>query len=421
MPLPEEARTGVMPPVPLANAIFFVPMFHGDGKEGGVTVEDFLESLAFVRNMKIATDTELLQLAAIRMYGTAKNYLRAHPELVEGGNYERFRQALKERFGPTRDRARLMNSLLSVIQRPGEGVREYTQRVEYLLDEICRRGTDGSEIPPEIQDNYKNELGKVSYTRGLIATIRQEVLVKGPKNFAEAAKFAREAERNLELCCPPSQGSAKAGDPLMETVRCIEEDLIERLIRVLKAEQPPITKGSDETEGSKVPPGTNDIECWACGRKGHFSRQCPCPSPRGNVGLPVTCFVCGQLGHFARNCPFEGAVSGRIDIYRRSPQRGGWLIPQGVYRRGRGVIVDRGTRGGYRGRRGGFDRIPSDRYRPSGGSQRGNQWRNATWHGPPPRTQVDNRDPQQNSPYFPAQGSRQSGSAPKNGIGPPRA
>ena len=71
MPPGEEVRTGVMPSVPLANAIFFAPMFHEDEKEGGVIMEDSLGSQAFVRGLIIVFDTKFLELAARGACSTA--------------------------------------------------------------------------------------------------------------------------------------------------------------------------------------------------------------------------------------------------------------------------------------------------------------------------------------------------------------
>ena len=58
---------------PLAN---FVPMFNGEGKQGDVTVGDFLECLEFVRYTKIAPDAKLLQLILLQNIGLVSSWLK---------------------------------------------------------------------------------------------------------------------------------------------------------------------------------------------------------------------------------------------------------------------------------------------------------------------------------------------------------
>uniref|UniRef100_A0A674IWB7 CCHC-type domain-containing protein n=1 Tax=Terrapene triunguis TaxID=2587831 RepID=A0A674IWB7_9SAUR len=57
-------------------------------------------------------------------------------------------------------------------------------------------------------------------------------------------------------------------------------------------------------------------QCYACGRKGHFKKECPYwegaerphpdkAPPVRVTGGPPACWVCGEQGHLKRECPYR--------------------------------------------------------------------------------------------------------------------
>lgn len=47
------------------------------------------------------------------------------------------------------------------------------------------------------------------------------------------------------------------------------------------------------------------MKCYACGKLGHISKDCPAPNggPLSTAGK--TCYNCGEAGHISRDCPVK--------------------------------------------------------------------------------------------------------------------
>lgn len=238
-----------------------LPSFDGERPE---QLLGFFESIETVGELCNWQDKEQLQVAKLKLSGTALQYYRGESALGKATSWVEFKKVLSERFSDKIPSQFYAQQLSSIRQRPGETIEAFADRVRALTEKTVRK-TANEEVNKALREEA--DLRALhAFVQGLTGVVGEQTKLKFPTSLREAITLAISIE-HLNL-------SVSSRTPVLPP---------EREKKVFRTE----------------------VICYTCHEKGHISRDCKsrkAEAPVPNSRKPQVCYRCHRPGHIAKVC-----------------------------------------------------------------------------------------------------------------------
>ncbi len=244
-------------------------------------------------------------------------------------NYKDLKSALAKRYGQKDPSIYARRQLPTLKQSEQETVEDFA-------DKVLRLVLDGF---PRASNDIIQQLAIEIFLHGCREkTTAYAASEKEPRTLQKALKYVKNSTQNLKYMGKPSYASRQVSFDLgtansietEATVRSTSQanghnkteitkpasqidarELAKEISEQLSLSLPKLISSQCGQQSRSQSPKKENITCYACNRKGHYSNECP--EKRSKEPLRTTtpssprrggsCFSCGSFEHFQRECP----------------------------------------------------------------------------------------------------------------------
>lgn len=228
-----------------------------------------------------SNDDKLRRLPAF-LRGRASTYFYALTA-DEKADYATMTKSLQGSLCPPAEREKNYRLFESRCLRPGEDPAVF----RWELEEILRVAE------PTLTTDQMETLIARQFMRGLPQGLQIKLLENDPvpslEKMVSFSRNMRAIQQNIESV-PGVAAVSREDDRILKLTALVEE---------LASNQRDLRATIERTQQRNPAQRRNTGECFNCGRRGHFARDCQSPARRQEN---IECFNCHQFGHQARYC-----------------------------------------------------------------------------------------------------------------------
>ena len=251
------------------SLISLVPKWSG--AENSVPLEEFLSCIERASKIGRWDETDLLQVAILRLADPAKTFYNTCLELqAPDTTWQTFKNVFKERFKDSHTDQYHFMQLQTAKQQKGESPQTFADRCRMLAQKVMRR--DGDAVAQRIHRENAERMCLASFVAGLVGNAGKFVRFSNPSNMSQAlatAQAVTEAERHEKSTEIFYTGLENSGESSSRKSRENRNSRRSADARATAKHQ----ESTHHTPRKGLSKATS--RCFECEGWGHFAKECP--------------------------------------------------------------------------------------------------------------------------------------------------